>query len=199
MRYHLEPLPEQGRRLVAAAFPDYAGRKFALVVEPGPMSVGSYWDGGSRNCFAVVRLADYAALPVPTAHPVFDGTIPPLEIPAGCVIVEHSIFCGKDAGITFHVRPDGGFLPPEKPVLSFEDRVVLTASVSLKPSYNGIREYRFHEARRECGIGRAAWDATKADLTARGYLNKAGAITAAGRNALPPFADLRRLAKEREG
>jgi hypothetical protein len=61
---------------------------------------------------------------------------------------------------------------------------VLLATAGLKPSYGGDGDFRFHEAHRRRGIGREAWDTAKAECIAAGWLNKAGAITPRGRNAI---------------
>ena len=105
-------------------------------------------------------------------------------LPDGFACVEHSIFCGKDAGITIHIRPanSAGLLPA--PVdLSREQRIVLVATRSLKNTYAGVSNYRFVEANRDTGISREQWESAKADLIARGLLDSRGALNVAGRNA----------------
>ena len=102
------PVQAEVRQLAKVAFPNFRGRKF-YVNRTESVNARSYWDGGSRRYFVFVRLADRARLPMPTSHPVFDAIAPSvehLEIPAGAVCVEHHVFCGKDAGVTFHCRPD---------------------------------------------------------------------------------------------
>ena len=195
MTTHLEALPDAGRRILAASFPDYTGRKWRIERESGPVAVTSSWDGGSRDYFAFVRLADMAALPVPTNGNMFVGSLPAVEIPSGCVLVEHSIFCGKDHGVTFHVRADEAtaLLPTATEALPWAQIVVLTATASLRSSYGGVKNLRQHEAMRETGISAEDYDAAKAALIASGHLSAAGAITPRGRNAVPPLASLWRL------
>ena len=105
---------EPAARLMKASFPDYRGRKYRIVVTEGPISLNSHWAGGSRDYFQVVRLADGAAVTVPQNGSGFEpasvnqGLIPALQerLPApGIAVVEHSIFCGKDIGLTLHVHP----------------------------------------------------------------------------------------------
>ena len=107
------------------------------------------------------------------------------ELPPGIVLVEHSIFCGRDTGITVHVRPDNldQLKLPDAPQLTDDERVVLKAT-GWKSSYAGIRNYRFVEARRTTGITRERYETAKTALIERKLFNRAGAITNAGRNAL---------------
>ena len=91
-----------------AAFPDYRGRKFKLSTRQ-PVDVRSYWEGGSRDYFVAINLHTRGTLEVPQNGTPFDGgPIRPngVEVPAGFAIVEHSFFCGKDIGITVHIRED---------------------------------------------------------------------------------------------
>src|SRR3990167_1777479 len=187
---HLDPrtMPEEVRKVCHAAFPSYNGRMFKVRYADGPLSVRSYWDGGSRDTYAFVRLADYATLPVPTAHPVFDREAPrdvdAVEIPSGAVCVEHTIFCGKDLGLTIHVRAEDAtpLLPPPDDVPP-DVRTVCRYTAGYKNTYAGRSNRRFEEANQETGITAERWEAAKVEATTRGYLNKAGAITPAGRNA----------------
>ena len=94
------------KSIAKAAFPDYRGRKFYLEANE-TLDVRSYWDGGSRDYFTFVRLADMKMLAMPPQS-AYDRQIGGSEhapIPAGFVCVERSYFCGKDAGITFHINP----------------------------------------------------------------------------------------------
>lgn len=95
------------KQLVAVTFPDYRGRKFRIEAQTHPLDCKSYWEGGSRDYFAFVRLADMQSQDVPQQS-AFDRDIQGLEsvtLPEGIVCVERSYFCGKDIGITIHVNP----------------------------------------------------------------------------------------------
>ncbi len=97
------------RKIVSATFPTYRGRKIRVETSDRPVHVESYWSGGSRNYFQAYDMRDGRTMPVPQNGTPFDGgPIRPdgVEVPAGFAIVEHSIFCGKDAGIRIHVHPD---------------------------------------------------------------------------------------------
>lgn len=92
-------------RIVRKAFPDYKGRKFFVKEQSHSINVQSYWDGGSRDYFALVRLADNAILPIPTSHPYFDPKLPnagQYEPREGFALVENSCFCGKWVGVTVY-------------------------------------------------------------------------------------------------
>jgi hypothetical protein len=101
------------KAICKAAFPEYKGRKFRLSPLRSPEStvnVCSYWDGGSRDYFAFVALAD--GLPASCEVPVQSAYDKPIEgadsvqLPKGIVCVRHSYFCGKDSGLTVICRPD---------------------------------------------------------------------------------------------
>lgn len=180
------------KALAAAAFPDYKGRSFAIRILTGPINCASYWDGGSRSYFRFVRLADLQASAEVPAQSAFDRKVEGLDsvtVPDGFVCVEHSYFCGRDGGLTFHVpQANSAGLLPAPVELSWTEQVVLYACRSLKSSYAGIPNYRLHEASRATGITGAEYDQAKASLIGRKLLNKAGAITVDGRNACQGFS-----------
>ena len=114
----------------------------------------------------------------------------------GIAVVEHSMFCGKDMGLTFHVHPDNAakLLPAPTAELTAHEKLVLQATCSFKSSYGGKDRYQMmaDEVRyasskhvQEPFPTREQWDAAKQSLIGRGMLNKAGAVTPCGRNARP--------------
>lgn len=212
----------------------YSGKKFKAIVTESirvPIDAG-LWSGGSRDTYSFVELATGRSVPSPAQSSApWSGERQEFDspLPVGIVMVEHSIFCGKDMGLTFYVHPQnsGKFLPPPA-VLSDHEKLVLEATRSLKASYAGKDRYenakpygamseseRDERLARVQGIldtkgdvklksgkyaserllelerintffpSRAEWDAAKDSLIAKGLLNKAGAITVAGRNAIP--------------
>ncbi len=135
-------------RIVRAAFPSYAGRTVRIQASD-TVNCASYWDGGSRDYFVAVDLATLRASDPAPAQSAYDRPVRGLSsvtIPAGAAIVEHSIFCGKDVGIRIHVHPDSlaGLLPAGTEDATTDHKIVLYATRSLKSSYNGRSEYRFH-------------------------------------------------------
>lgn len=149
------------------------------------MHLHSYWDGGSRNYWCAVRLTDGATSVVPENGTMFTPAIGECkELPADTVLVRYH--AGNHEYCEVYVKPENlnRFMLPAAVQLSREEFIVLSATRSLKSSYAGIKNYRFHEANTETGIQPGEWEAAKAGLIVKGLLNKAGAITDAGRNAI---------------
>lgn len=199
---HFERPDQTTARIIAAAYPGYRGKKFRIEVCDYPIDVRSYWDGGSRDYFTFVNLSTLETAAMP-AQSGFDPKIAGAEavtIPAGFACVRHSIFCGKDAGMTIMIGSANAapLLPAPAAELSFEQKLVLRYTAGRKSSYAGrdrcemarddlINDHRFNKekpmpASREAF--RAQWEQAKASLVSAGLLNKAGAITAAGKNAI---------------
>lgn len=108
------------KQIVKSTYPEYRGRKVRLCTLPEGGKVrfsDNYWDGGSRSYWAACRLDNGAAVSLESGSPYRDqheGQL--VEVPFGCVVVEHSIFCGKDAGLRIYVRAEN--LAPLLPVKS---------------------------------------------------------------------------------
>jgi hypothetical protein len=118
-------------------------------------------------------------------NPFIRAEVPTVALEAGRAIVCHKVFCGKDMGLTIYVHPSNLAKLLPKPVeLTGHEQTVLSYTASLKSSYGGISNYRFHEAHQRTGIILAEWDAAKQSLISKRLLNKRGAITTQGRNAL---------------
>ena len=93
------------KHIISATFPRYKGRKvFLEPAEKAPKELRSYWDGGSKDSYAFYNLDTKQTLMVHTNHPFFEPGQPSrLEgLPPHIVLVEHTIFCGKDCGITLY-------------------------------------------------------------------------------------------------
>jgi hypothetical protein len=169
------------KRIALAAFPGYKGRSFELRSIAHPMDLRDSWEGGSRNYYRFVRLADLAVSGEVPAQSAFDTRVAGLEsvtVPPGFACVQHCIFCGKDLGLRVHANPvDLAPLLPAPASLTRAESLVLAIVRSLKSSA------RAEEARR-FGLDAATWDMVKAGLIIAGMLNRAGAITDAGRNAI---------------
>jgi hypothetical protein len=87
--------PPEVRDIVKRCFPDYNGRKIAVLPFPGRLSLKSYWDGGSRDYWAVTRLAEGPIFDVPENGTFFTPELGDVTtLPVGYVIARHSIFCG---------------------------------------------------------------------------------------------------------
>jgi hypothetical protein len=162
----------------------YSGKQFKAVVTESwsiPADAG-LWAGGSRETYLIVRLADGAAIE-PVNHqaaPWDKRADKPVKLEPGIAVVRHSMFSGKDMGLTFYIHPADvvKMLPAGAAItLTAQERSTLEIIDTYKSSY------RLEYAER-AGMSRAVYDETKTALIARGLLNKSGAITNAGRNAL---------------
>jgi hypothetical protein len=180
MHFDRKTLPAEAGRILAASFPSYSGNKFTLDFKDS-IYIDNTWSGGSREQTVFVRLDTFTAFVPPDSYRAGAQTVP---IPEGSVAVQHVIFSGKDLGIRFIAPPGAAKMFPAPAADVTEDEIiVLVATRSYKSSYGGDSNVRFHEARKNTGITEERWLAAKASAAAKGYLNKAGAITTAGKNA----------------
>ncbi len=170
----------------------YNGRKFQFkTFDPSQRFsfYGNYWDGGSRNEYIIVDLDKQVQCSIPTSHPAFEAdTAKALENvhpQAGFCIVKHSIFCGKDMGITFYLHPDNAAkLLPDKPNLTPDEGTVLKFTSGFKNTYGGRKNIRFSEACMKTGITQEQWNFARFNMIQGKLLNKAGSITNKGLNAI---------------
>ena len=181
---YIDKPDESIRRIVKATFPNYKGRTFKLSTSI-PSRLTSYWSGGSKDYYCFYELATGKTMSVETNHPFFNKNAPrELEnLPKGIVIVNHTKSCGKDIGITIFANKEDltPMLPPKQEV-SEDETIVLQFTRGYKSSYQGISNYRFHEATLRTSITEERWEKAKASLITKKLLNKRGAITAAGKN-----------------
>ena len=177
------------KEIALAGFPDYNGKKFSLSITDRPVDLKSYWDGGSRSYFAVVKLATMEVVEVPQnghlqSKQVINNTLFPCD---GFAVVQNSIYRGKDMGVTVHIHPDNAnkvAIEDLSDKITWPEKVVLSATRGLKSSYGGVKNYRFKEAQSITGITEEEYEKAKSDLIQRKLLNAAGAITPEGRNAI---------------
>jgi hypothetical protein len=92
--------------IIAACYPKWTGRK--LRVETATeYRMENYWDGGSR-CYVLaydLKTGRSYGPAVHTTNPMHGAAHSIVNIPDGVLLVEHSIFCGKDAGVTIYANP----------------------------------------------------------------------------------------------
>ena len=97
------------KQIITDCYPTYKGRKVRLSTYM-PKQIDSYWDEGSRDYFVWYQPTTRKSFPVHSNHPGFERNQPrninPELIPEDVMLVEHSIFCGKDVGITIHINPE---------------------------------------------------------------------------------------------
>lgn len=184
-------LPEIKRIIEASGV---RGKQGDVVVDVfhGPRTVNSYWDGGSKDEFAIVDLDSGKAWNVPTTHPYFDrrpdgercGNLELRELPPNCCLVQGGTFCGKPATYRIHLREENlaKLLPAPSAEISDGAKSALRIICSIK---GGYRQDEFTRS----GLGRYGADSPLIqELKSAGFvtINKAGAIavTTAGRNAM---------------
>lgn len=165
----------------------YSGRKF-MIRPSDQYHCENYWSNGSKKSFWLIKREglEEMAPPATTTNPMNKVAHTTFDIPPGCFVIEHYISGGKDFGITFIVRPDelDTKMLPAAAHLNEDERIVLAYTAGLKSSYSGISNYRFYNANRDTGITQERWDAAKQTCIERKLLNKQGAITPDGRNAI---------------
>ena len=98
--------------LLAAAFPEYRGRKFKVEIAE-TVWVDRMGGGGSYAEIIAIYL-DHDTREWRGVKP----TLSEMEAPCGYIATKphliyavHEMFCGKDAGVTFHLHPSSPFLP----------------------------------------------------------------------------------------
>ncbi len=117
------------KRVVTAAFPGYKKHRAYVSVFNGGVNINSYWDGGSRDEYAIVELETLQRRALPTSsHPYFDvarkglvdvetaaisvnhiGGVTLKILPEGYALVAAGTFCGKPA--TAHVYLNAANMP----------------------------------------------------------------------------------------
>jgi len=189
--YHVSK-PDETMKTAARKI-GYSGRTFKISSRI-PSRLNSYWDGGSRDYYYFYQPATGKIMPVGSNHPAFEANQPRelKRLPDDLILIEHSIFCGKDAGLTFYVNPENlsNYLPRNNGELSLEEKLVLVATRSLKSSYNGIKNLRLYEINRYYRMSGETWEQIKSRLSGKGLLNKRGAITPEGRNSIQGYWDI---------
>lgn len=182
---HLKRSDRTVDSIVRLAFPAYTGQKVQANITDTIQFYNTMWDGGSRRTYVYVDLACGRAVQVQQASflqrdEFYEKQQP---IPEGFVCVVHAE-C-RSEHIEIH-GPAANLSPllPKTTELTDDEKTVLIATRSYKSSYAGISNYRFHEATSKTGITLERWEAAKAILITKGFLNKAGAITVDGKNAV---------------
>lgn len=173
------------------AFGGYKGRKYKVVPCTHITLHDNHWSGGSKTEYRGVDLATGKVyLPSQPEHGnAFTPEAPTITLEPGKAIVAHSIFMGRDSGITVYLHHDNvaKLIKDDTPGvsgISDDEETVLAYTKARKSSYGGISNYRFYSASQDTGITIERWNSAKAALISKGLLNKAGAITVAGKNTV---------------
>lgn len=187
MVHFIEKVTPEIQKMVDCSFPNYHGKKFKVSTDV-PSRLDSYWDGGSKTSYVFYSVDTGFTVPVESNHPMFESKNPNElhELPKGIILIAHSLFRGKDMGITFYVNALD--VPPylEAPKVDLPEnvKIVLAFTRGLKSSYGGVSDYRYQNAKRKYQISKESWEAAKSEAILNGLLNKGGAITPAGRNSI---------------
>jgi len=95
----------QAKPFVEKTFPEYRGRKFLVEFSETVTFYDTNWGGGSQNKYKAVTFDGQVFgmnVPAPFCNPIEGSSLP---LNSNVVVVEHSIFCGTDCGITIHAHP----------------------------------------------------------------------------------------------
>lgn len=180
MNIHIERPDDLLTKIISSCFPDYKGKTIKLSDNP-PKDLDSYWVDGSKNSFVFYDLSTGKLFDVKSNHPMFEANNPRHldKLPENIALVKHCIFCGKDLGITVYLHPKNitPFLP-ERIELTTAEQIVLHVTSSF------ISSCRRQKAKRLGNLSTILYDNAMALLIDKGLLNKNGAITSKGRNAL---------------
>jgi hypothetical protein len=183
---HLKMTDPTVAAIVKAAFPHFTGKDVRAVIADTVTFHGTMWDKGSKRDYVMMDINSRRLSHIPTEryNVPSEAHRTPHAIPAGfvCVVrdrwgqLEHVEIIGPAANITPMLEA-----PAE---LTHDERIVLVATRSCKSSYGLIKDYRFVEAQSRTGITRERYEAAKVSLIGRKLLNRAGAITVEGKNAI---------------
>ena len=91
--------------IIKATFPQYRGRTIHIEFTPTVRFHDTNWGGGSKSTYAAIASDGRTArlnVPAPWINTVEGQSV---DIPMDVLIVRHSIFCGKDCGITIYANP----------------------------------------------------------------------------------------------
>lgn len=176
----------------------FDGLTAEIEAKEGEYTLGhTFWDSGCRHSYYVVGMETGNARPLAhTNPPQFGGPhTRTFHMEPNVALVE-VYYNGKRYSCRILVTKENlAPLLPAPTELTRNERIVLAATRGLKSSYNGCSDYRFRESKEICGITREEYDAAKAELIGKKLLNKAGAITVDGRNAIG-HVNLYQLRKE---
>jgi len=95
----------QVRAILDATFPEYRGRKFKVEFTETVTFSDTNWGGGTKNTYVAVATDGRTArlnVPAPWFNAVEGAR---MTMSLNVLIVKHTIFCGKDLGITIYAHP----------------------------------------------------------------------------------------------
>ena len=163
------------RNIPPALLAGYTGRKVKIQITESvtiDFDAGQ-WHGGSKS--------DYWTVQIATGRTLAAKADTKIKLEPGFAVVRHSIFCGKDMGVTIYALAAdiAPMLPKAAPALTQDQLIVLAVAQSCKPAY------RRDEAARH-GVAARDYDAVRESLVALGLFNSQGALTLEGKNTPTP-------------
>jgi hypothetical protein len=171
----------------------YNGKRFTAEVSETVFIPrdADLWQDGQRDRYYAIELATgKTSAPAgfklaPWDNGRGDTTV---TLRAGFAVVRHTQGFMPSMHFYVHASDAIALLPAPRAELTAVEKIVLNATASYKSSYGGRDRYQMAQddqrwSKDPVAFNRAAWDAAKESLIAKGLLNKAGAITVAGRNA----------------
>ena len=147
---------------------------------------GTNWDSGYKREYTVVDLTTMRVVPVPNQPSPWHQT--QLHSDTHNINPGYAVVVWQWAGtrhwveIWGHPQTVSGLIT-KTPELSRDEMIVLCCTRSYKSSYGGIPQYRQYMAMGK-GMSSIVWEETKQKLIERKLLNKAGALTIDGKNAI---------------
>ena len=171
------------KKIIAATFPDYKGKKIKVVIGDIPTNLSSYWSNGSREYYVFYNLANGNAKAVPESGSGF-GKYPDTpkvntqSMPDAVVLVNHTIFSGKDLGITIYAKPGAVeplLPPPDDNSLSNEEIFTMILIRSLKSFARKEEAGRY-------GVSTKQYEDAVKSLQVKGYVAKNGSLSTDGKN-----------------
>ena len=179
----------------------YTGKQYRAIVTDSvyiPSDAGT-WSGGSRTLYSAIHLSSGESRPACDSYSApWDKNRKDqrVELKPGFAIISHSIFCGKDMGLSIYIHPDNAAALLPAPIeLNPLERAVLKYTKEKKSSYNGrdrfdmlVSDLDYPSKRKELNLEiaptRDQWNQAKDSLIAKDLLNARGAITTKGKNAI---------------
>ena len=105
MSHQMKINKSQVHDILKATFPEYRGRTFKVEFAPTITFHDTNWGGGTKNTYVAIATDGRTArlnVPAPWLNTVEGKT---MELPLNILIVKHTVFCGKDLGITIYAHP----------------------------------------------------------------------------------------------
>jgi hypothetical protein len=96
---------KQAKPIIDACYPEYNGRKITLEFTDHIIPWDLNWGGGTRNTYTFLNARGESKRYRPAAPWCEMSEGKRVELQPDVVVVEHSIFCGHDTGLTIYAHP----------------------------------------------------------------------------------------------